>query len=430
MLHRQRRLCRKYCHRPRPADPAMMSIPATPLRLLHITTVPMSLGFLRGQIAYMKERGFDIALISSPGTELEDAGEREGVPVHAVEMRRSITPLRDVRALAQLVLMMRQLQPTIVHAHTPKGGLLGMVAATLCRVPIRIYHMRGLPLMGAAGARRRLLRLTEWVSCRLAHEVICVSHSVRHEAVDSSVCATDRISVLLGGSGNGVDALGRFDPAAQGLDARKSTRMRLGIHADDLVLGFVGRIVRDKGIVELSAAWQQLRARHPQLRLLLVGPFEPEDAPPAEVVAALNSDERVHLVGMDWNTPPLYAAMDVVVLPSYREGFPNVPLEAAAMGLPVVATRIPGCVDAVAAGETGLLVEPRDAAALAGAIEQYVTDANLRQRHGQAGRDRVLREFRQEAIWAALYDRYVQLLARKGFRVSPSSAPAASSGVA
>jgi glycosyltransferase involved in cell wall biosynthesis len=384
------------------------------MRLLHITTVSMSLTFLRGQIGFMRRRGLDVSVISSPGAELAEIAQAEGAGTVAVPMRRQITPLQDVAAMVALVAAIRRLRPTIVHAHTPKGGLLGMIAAALCRVPVRIYHMRGLPLMGARGWKRQLLRVTERVACGLAHEVICVSHSVRTEAVDAGLCPPGRIRVLLGGSGNGVDARGRFDPARQGDVVRRRVRTGLGVSDGDVVLGFVGRIVRDKGVVELVAAWQELRREHPEAHLLLVGPFEPQDPLLPEVEAVLHADERVHLAGMTWDTPPLYAAMDLVVLPTYREGFPNVPLEAAAMELPVVATRIPGCVDAVVEGETGLLVEPRDAADLAAAIRRYLADPALRREHGRAGRRRVLRDFRPAGIWEAIFDEYVRLLRARG----------------
>jgi glycosyltransferase involved in cell wall biosynthesis len=187
------------------------------------------------------------------------------------------------------------------------------------------------------------------------------------------------------------------------------------------VVGFVGRIVRDKGIVELYQAWKILRARDLNLHLLLVGPFDPQDPVPPGIESRLRKDPRAHLTGMDWDTPRLYAAMDVVSLPTYREGFPNVPIEAAAMGLPVVATRIPGCVDAVQDGVTGTLVPPADAHALARAIEAYVTDPVLRRRHGVAGRERVLREFRQEVIWEALYREYLRLLRER--RLPAPAAP-------
>lgn len=392
-----------------------------PCNLVHITTVPGSLGFLRGQIGFMKAHGLTIEAISSPGEKLEAFAAREGVSVHAVEMPRSITPLGDLKALRKLVALLKRIKPDIVHSHTPKGGLLGMIAAWLARVPVRIYHMRGLPMMTATGWKRRLLTMTEKISCRLAHRVICVSHSMRQYAINAGLCPAEKIVTFHGGSGNGVDAEGRFNPDAQEPATRATLRARLGIPADALVVGFVGRVTRDKGIIELAEAWAALRERFPALHLLLLGPLEPQDPLPPDVLQALRQDPRVHLLGAVSDTPPYYTAMDVLCLPTYREGFPNVPLEAAAMRLPVVATRIPGCVDAVVDGETGLLAPPYDAPALAEALARYFDDPALREAHGQAGYVRVRRDFRPQAIWEAIYHEYQTLL---GPCASPAKGPA------
>jgi glycosyltransferase involved in cell wall biosynthesis len=380
---------------------------------VHVTTVPQSLGFLAGQVSFMRERGFEIAAISSPGPELGAFGEREQIATFAVEMPRRITPARDLAAVWRIYRHLRRIGPHVVHSHTPKGGLLGTVSAWLARVPVRIYHIRGLPLMTATGARRRLLRWTERVSCALATRVLCVSRSVARVAVDEGLCPAGKIDVLLSGSGNGVDARGRFDPAARPT-ARRRVRARAGIPADALVVGFVGRVVRDKGVVELAVAWRELRARFPELHLLVVGDFEQQDPVPDDVRALLHDDPRIHMIGWQTDAAPFYAAMDVVTLPSYREGLPNVPLEGAAMALPVVATDIPGCNEAVADGVTGTLVPPGDAAALAAALERYLESAVLRESHGRAGRERVLREFAREAMWAALHAEYARLLEARG----------------
>jgi glycosyltransferase involved in cell wall biosynthesis len=408
--------------------PEAMRPPGRHATVLHVTTVASTLRFLHGQTSFIRRAGFDVHAVSSPGPELAAFAEKEGVAVHAVEMTRRMTPLRDLRALLRLRKVLRRVRPDIVHGHTPKGGLLAMLAGWLAGTPVRIYHLRGLPLLTASGTRRRILRLTEAVSCGLAHRVIAVSHSMRSEAIRERLCAPDRIKVLLGGSGNGVDAEGRFRPL--GDVVRRETRARHGIPEDALVVGFVGRIVREKGVAELATAWMGLRERYAGLHLLLVGVLEPEDPLPPGVVRLLHSDPRVHLVGLDWDTPRLYAAMDVVALPTYREGFPNVPLEAAAMALPVVATRVPGCVDAVQDGTTGLLVPPRDADALARALDRYLASPTLRATHGAAARRRVLADFRQEAVWLAVEQEYRELLARAGGRgaTSPSNAEASPSG--
>ena len=369
--------------------------------------MPDSLGFLRGQAEFMRARGIETSVITSPGAALDAFAASEGVKVHAVPMSRAITPGADVVALAKLVRILRQIGPDIVHSHTPKGGLLGTTAAFIARVPSRIYHMRGLRFAALPrGRQRQLLTMAERTSCSLATRVLSVSHSLRDVAIAERLCAASKISPIGSGSGQGVDALGRFNPDAQPAGLRSTVRAEQGIPEDAQVLGFVGRIVRDKGIGELVGAWRRLREAHPELHLLVVGPFESEDPIDPADRTALETDERVHLTGFRRDTERFYAAMDLLALPTYREGFPNVPLEAAAMRLPVVATRIPGCVDAVADGITGTLVPARDATALHYAIAQYLANAARARDHGAAGRERVVAEFRREAIWEGIARAY------------------------
>lgn len=391
------------------------------VRLVHVTTVPLSLLFLRGQAGYMRERGYEIQAISAPGEELEAFSRAEGIVVHSVPMLRRITPVRDLFSLFRLVRLLRRLDPHIVHSHTPKGGLLGMISATLASVPVRVYHMRGLPMVTARGFRRLLLRTAEWVSCRLAHRVICVSHSVRQLALAERLCPPEKAVVLAGGSGQGVDARGRFDPDRLEPGSAASVRARYGIEPDVPVIGFVGRIVREKGICELLQAWRSLRRSYPDAHLLMVGPIEPQDPLPPEAEESLRGDPRIHMAGMQRELPPFYAAMDVVVLPTHREGFPNVPLEAAAMRRPVVATRVGGCVEAIEEGVTGILLEPRDPAAIVAAVATYLDSPELRAAHGSAGRERVVREFSPLVIWEALVGEYLRLLCSAGLASGPSA---------
>jgi len=386
----------------------------SPVRLLHVTTAPQALFFLRGQAAYLRAHGLEVHAVSSPGPELEQYSRDEDVPVHAVAMRRAISPLHDLGAVARLSELMRRLKPDLVHAHTPKGGLLGMMAAAAARVPVRLYHLHCLPLVTSRGVRRQLLRLADRTSCRLAHRVLCVSRSLRELAVAEGLVAPGRIEVPGHGSINGVDAASRFRPGQESEAAGRAERARLGIPTGALVIGFVGRLVRDKGLVELTEAWGRLRQELPEAHLLVVGSPEAEDPLPPGLVDALRLDPRVHLTGLRWDTPPLFAAMDLVVLPSYREGFGVVLLEGAAMALPVVGTDIPGAREALVDGVTGLLVPARDAGALHGALTRYLRDPAMRRRHGAAGRERVLRDFRPESIWAALLQVYRAEAVRAG----------------
>lgn len=374
-------------------------------KLVHVTTVPESLGFVAGQVSWLKSRGWEVHAISSPGELLERFGEERGVPVYGVPMARAITPMADLESVGAVSRILRRIGPDIVHAHTPKGGLVGMMAAHAAGVPHKVYHMRGLLTLTASGRRKALLSAAETLTCGLADVVICQSHSLRRTAVEEGLVEAERSTVLLSGS-NGVDT-GRFDPAR--FD-RQALRAEHGIAEDAVVAGFVGRLVGDKGIVELAEAWS--RVAGPGDRLLVVGPFEERDPVPERTRRQLEEDPRVLMFGFTRDPAPFYAMMDVLVLPTYREGFPNVPLEAAAMGLPVLATKVVGCVDAVEDGVTGTLVPARDAEALGVALGRYLQDGALRAEHGRAGRERVLREFRPEVIWEAGLTLYRSLMGR------------------
>jgi lipopolysaccharide/colanic/teichoic acid biosynthesis glycosyltransferase len=388
---------------------------AAPPRLLHITTVPQTLGFFVGQVARAKSKGFEVHALSSPGPSLAEFGERARVNVHALPMARRITPLCDLVSLWRLRGVLRRLRPDIVHGHTPKGGLLAMIAAWTCGVPVRIYHVHGLPMVTATGLKRLLLRWSEKVSCKLAGQVYCVSESVRTIAVAEGLCPADKIKVPLNGTIDGIDAERGLNPACVDAHARQDVRAQYGIPPDAPVLGFVGRIVHDKGMIELTQAWKLLRAEFPSLHLLIVGPFEPQDPVPADVESLLRSDPRIHLTGgvPMQAVPRYYRAMDVLALPTYREGFNTVLLEAAAMELPVVASRVPGCIDGVVEGETGTLVPPYDVKALTDALRVYLGDPELGRQHGRTGRARVLRDFNPDAMSETICQEYQRLLQHK-----------------
>ena len=393
--------------------PENEEMPAPRIRLLHLTTIPFTLWvFLRDQVRYLEQQGFEVHALSSPGPLGEAFAGATGVPTYSVPMSRGVSPLGDLRSILAVRRRIGAIAPHILHAHTPKAGWVGMLAARLARVPVRIYHLHGLRHLTCAGLARALVRRGEIASCSLAHRVLCVGRSLREAALAERLCAPDKIAVPATGSIAGVDAAARFNPMRYPADERSRQRAMLGLPADADVVGFVGRIVRDKGIGELACAWRALHDAHPRACLLLVGPLEPEDPAPPDALAALRADDRVRFAGEVRDPAPLYRAMDLVVLPTYREGFPVVPLEAAAMRLPVVASRCVGCVDAVEDGVTGTLVPVGDAAALARALALYLADRALRERHGRAGRERAGREFQPDRVFAAQVAEYRALMAR------------------
>lgn len=372
--------------------------------VLNIVTSAVSLRFLDGQAEYLGERGYTVTLVSSPGEELRKA-EKEGVRTEAMAMERGIAPWKDLVSLWRLLRLMRRLRPEIVNAGTPKAGLLGGVAARMCGASRRYYTLHGLRCETATGWKRKLLLATERVACRSAHRVICVSESLREKAIELGVVEANRTVVFGAGSCAGVDAE-RFAPTEEAARRGAAIRRELGIAVEAPVVGFVGRLTKDKGLCELVEAYLELRGKMSEARLLLVGDVEEGDALPKAVREKITSESGIARTGWMADTAEYYHAMDVLALPTYREGFPTVALEAAAAGKAVVATRATGARDAVVDGVTGMLVPVGDARGLAVALETLLRDQKMREEMGAAGRERVVVEFRPERVWEAMAEEY------------------------
>lgn len=371
-------------------------------RVLHVLTVADSLLFLRGQGEFMRDHGWDISVACDPGTRFDAMLKVAGCEGHPISMARAITPAQDVATVARLVRLIRELRPDIVHAHTPKGGLLGMTAAAIAGIDRRLFHMRGLPSETARGRTRLILTGAERATCGLAKQVVCVSPSLLEVAHERRVLPKRKGVVLGAGSGNGVDS-SRFTPPTSA--EREDVRHEMG-WSGEVVFLFVGRLVGDKGVRELASAWRRVRELVPNSRLVLAGPWEPRDPVPDVVRKELERDTRVEMPGYVSDPRPLYRAADVVVLPSKREGFPNVPLEGAAMQLPVITTMATGCRDSVISGETGFLVPTESVQALVDAMTKLGVDAALRREMGARGRKRVETEFSPSIIWESLLGIY------------------------
>jgi lipopolysaccharide/colanic/teichoic acid biosynthesis glycosyltransferase/glycosyltransferase involved in cell wall biosynthesis len=380
----------------------------SPVRYMQVSTADMSVGLSKGQAKHLGEAGFDVSLVSSPGPKLFAAAEDEGVDVYSVPMAREVSLHRDVVSLWRLWRLMRLVRPTVTNVGTPKAGLLGGLASWLNQVPCRIYTLRGLRSETCIGWKRRYLVVVERIACGCAHRVICVSPSLREKVVALGIANPDRAVVLASGSSNGVD-VDRFAPTPERFQQARILRDELNIPQDAPVVGFVGRFTRDKGICELVEAFLQLQHRHPDIYLLLVGDFEEGDPIPAETCDAISGNSQVIRTGMVQDAVPYYFVMNVLALPTYREGFPNAVLEAQAAARPTVTTFATGARDAIQDGITGILVPVGDSASLNTAIALFIENPDKALAMGKAGKERVAREFRREILWNAL-EREVRFL--------------------
>jgi glycosyltransferase involved in cell wall biosynthesis len=405
-LPRNNHLLTSWLHKSSPCPAA-----SQPPKLLHVSIYGASLRpYFAGQLAYMRARGFEVVLAAPGGPDLERLCRAEGARARPVAMVRALRPWRDLRSLLCLLRVIGEERPAIVHCHGPKAALLGVLAAFLLRVPHRIHHLRALPLETERGAMRWLLHASELLVSRLCTETVAISESLRQSYRRRPGLRRVAITVPGAGSGNGVDARGRFDPERIDAGRLNAFHRRIGLPAAARALCFVGRFAGDKGLAELHEAWQRLRARYPDLWLILAGKVDERDQVPTALLDAWRHDARVCLPGFVDDCELVYAAACINVLPSCREGFGSVLVEAAAMAIPSVASRVTGCVDAVVDGVTGTLVPARSAPALVEAIARYLDDPELCARHGAAARRRALEEFAPERIWAGLLARYAAAL--------------------
>jgi glycosyltransferase involved in cell wall biosynthesis len=359
---------------------------------------------LRGRLRTLREAGFRVTLVSSPGKLLALTASQEGVESVAIPMRREIAPVADLLSLLRLCWLLYRLKPDMTEFSTPKAGLLGSIAATLCRVPVRVYFLRGLKLETSTGIKRRILLAAERLASACSHTVLCNSDSLRNQVLALDVAQKSKLRLLGSGSSNGVD-VERFHPGESNL------RNRLGLPQDADVVGFVGRLTRDKGVPELVEAFDAILAERPKSHLLLVGWFDAaEDELGRALRSRIENHPRIHLTGYVADTAPYYRVMDVMVLPTWREGFPNVVLEAAATGIPVVTTLATGSRDAVVPEITGLLIPPGYPVAIRESVLRLLHNPEHCRRMGWAARAWVLDHYVNDHVLGRTAQYYRSLL--------------------
>lgn len=385
--------------------PARASFPyaADAPAILVGVTHPQTCLVLAGRLRALRRAGFRVFLLSGPGELLDRTAEREGVERIAIPMRRGIAPAADLLSFLRLWRLLGRLKPEMVEFSTPKAGLLGSLAARLRGVPRRVYLLRGLKLETATGFKRRVLLASERMAAACAHVVLCTSESLRAEALALGIAPAGKLLVIGDGSSQGVDTE-RFSPGPSDM------REQLVISPDAPVIGFVGRLTRDKGLPELVEAFNRILRAEPSARLLLVGWFDAaEDALNAGLRARIASHPGIVCTGFVADAAPYYRAMDLLVLPTWREGFPNAVLEAAATGIPAITTESTGARDSVVPEVTGLLIPPGYPEAIAEAVLKLLRDPERRSRMGRAARAWVLEHYAEARVLGLTADYYRSL---------------------
>lgn len=377
-------------------------------KVAHVTTVDLSLRYLLlNQLERIRDEGYDVVGISADGPDVA-AVEARGIPHFAVPMTRRFTPIADLRALIALARLMRRERFDVVHTHTPKAGLLGQLAARISGVPVVINTLHGFYFHeGSRPAARRFYVWMERIAAKCSDSILSQNEEDIATAIEERIAPQELLKWL----GNGID-IARFDRRRLSEEQLGALRDELGLGPEAPVIGFVGRLVEEKGILDLLEAAVRVARAIPEAQLLIVGPYDEEkpDAIRPDVAERYGLADRCRFLGMRHDMPELYALMDVLVLPSYREGFPRAPMEASAMGVPAVVTDIRGCREAVEDGVNGLLFPVGDAEALAQALIELLTDETRRRAMGVAGRAMAEERFDEQKVFARVLAEYERLL--------------------
>ena len=378
-------------------------------KLVRVTTVPISMDkLLHGQLRFMSTY-FEVVAISSDREYLERVGVREGVRTFPIAMSRKITPLADFLAICKLYFFLRKDKPLIIHSHTPKAGLVSMIASKLAGVPHRLHTVAGLPLLETKGFKRTILNSVEKLTYACATNVYPNSLGLQEIIVQNKFCVPSKLKVIGNGSSNGID-IDHFNPGLFTEAQNLTLRQRLNIGPSDFVFVFVGRLVSDKGINEMVAAFERHQTQHPLSKLLLVGDYEADlDPLLPRTLQAIEKNQSIISTGFQADVRPYLALSNALVFPSYREGFPNVVMQAGAMGLPCIVTDINGCNEIIKEDVNGVIVSVKNIDNLLLFMNEFVANSQLFNQLQANSRTMIATRYNQQVIWEAIKKEYIQL---------------------
>lgn len=379
-------------------------------KLIRITTIPISLtGLLTGQLRFMSEH-FNILAVASPGEKfsIEMVEEKEGVRVYTVNMTRKITPLKDLSAVWHLYKLFKKEKPLIVHSHTPKAGTLSMIAAKLAGVPHRLHTIAGLPLVEARGAKRQLLNMVEKLTYACASKIYPNAHGLTEIILNHKFTKENKLKVIANGSSNGINT-NYFHPEVVDPSAIHRLKKALGISSEDIVFVFAGRLVTDKGINELVSAFDRVDSEFKNVKLLLVGDYETElDPLLPKTLQIMTTNPNIINTGWVDDVRPYFAVSNCLVFPSYREGFPNVVMQAGAMQLPAIVSDINGCNEIIIEGKNGTIIPVKNAQVIYDKMSQFLKNELVF--NPEACRDLITSRYERQIVWDALLDEYHSLI--------------------
>jgi glycosyltransferase involved in cell wall biosynthesis len=351
----------------------------------------------------MQENGFEVITASAEGKEVKEICKREGVQHFSIGFTRTLSPFKDLIALWQLINLIRKERPDIVHTHTPKAGLLGMMASKITAVKLRMHTVAGMPMMEAKGFTKIILKITEKITYACAHRVYPNSYKLKEYMIQKFSTFQYKFKIIGEGSSNGIDTQ-YFSRKSIEVSAIMEVNEKYHIPSNAVVYAFVGRIVEDKGIHELVEAFLSLKGN---AYLLLVGSYEDEREPvKSEIKEAIQNHPSIIHTGFQKDIRPFLALADIFVFPSYREGFPNVVLQAAAMGLPCIVSDINGSNEIISHNENGLIVPAKNTDLLKFAMEELLTNPEKRKALATKSRPSVLEKFDQQKLWKAIAEEY------------------------
>ena len=378
-------------------------------KLVRITTVPISLEKLLENQARFFKTFYSVTLVSSQKEQLQRLAKEQGVNYFSLEMTRKITPLHDLRCLLQLIRFLRKDKPHIVHTHTPKAGIVGMLAAFIAGVPLRMHTVAGLPLMEAKGLKKSILYAVERLTYRCATHVYPNARGLMDFIQEKKLAGKTPLKCIGNGSSNGID-LTYFNPERVSKEQEMSFREKWNISKNDFVFLFIGRLVGDKGVNELVAAFEQLANKIPNAKLLMVGPQEPTLDPLKQVtIASIEKNPKIVSTAYQQDVRPFLKMAQVFVFPSYREGFPNVVLQAGAMGIPCIVSDINGCNEIIENEVNGLIVPPKSIQPLSEKMYSLYKDPEKRAIFIDRTKERIATNFERTHYWKLLLEEYKRL---------------------